>query len=72
MNSESVKRMGGHTKIEEEFMRYKVKLAEFHVVEVEAENKQEAEDKVAVMDDEDILKESIENTGMVIWQTTGL
>ena len=51
-------------------MRYKVELAEFHIIEVEARNKKEAEEKVSVMDDEDILKESVEKTGMVIWQTT--
>lgn len=50
-------------------MKYKVELAEFHTIEIEAENKEEAENKVAVMDDEDILKQSVENTGMVIWDT---
>lgn len=50
-------------------MKYRVELAEFHTIEVEAENKKEAEDKVAVMDDEDILKQSVENTGLIIWDT---
>ena len=32
-----------------------------------AEAKKEAEEKAAVMDDEDILNHSVENTGMVVW-----
>lgn len=50
-------------------MKYKVTLAEFHEVVVEADSKKEAEEKVAVMDDEDILKESVGNTGMMIWSS---
>lgn len=48
-------------------MKYKVEFAEFHKIEVEADSKKEAEEKAAVMDDEDILNHSVENTGMVIW-----
>lgn len=48
-------------------MKYKVELAEFHTIIVEASSKKEAEQVVAVMDDEDILKQSVENTGMEIW-----
>lgn len=44
-------------------MKYKVEFAEFHKIEVEADSKKEA----AVMDDEDILSHSVENTGMVVW-----
>ncbi len=51
-------------------MRYKVELAEFYTIEVEADSKGDAENKVAVMNDEVILKESVENTGMTIWQVT--
>lgn len=51
-------------------MKYKVELASFHTIEVEAESKKDAEDKVAVMDDEDILKQSVEDTELVIWETT--
>ena len=49
-------------------MKYKVEFAEFHKIEIEADSKEEAEEKAAVMDDEDILKDSIENSGMVIWE----
>ena len=48
-------------------MKYKVEFAEFRKIEVEADSKKEAEEKAAVMDDEDILNHSVENTGMVIW-----
>lgn len=48
-------------------MKYKVEFAEFHKIEVEADSKKEAEEKAAVMDDEDILNHSVENTSMVIW-----
>lgn len=48
-------------------MKYNVEFAEFHKIEVEADSKKEAEEKAAVMDDEDILNHSVENTGMVIW-----
>lgn len=48
-------------------MKYKVEFAEFHKIEVEADSKKEAEEKAAVMDDEDILNHSVENTGMVVW-----
>ena len=48
-------------------MKYKVEFAEFHKIEVEADSKKEAEEKATVMDDEDILNHSVENTGMVIW-----
>lgn len=51
-------------------MRYKVELAEFHTIEVEAGSKKEAEEKVSVLDDEDILQESVANTGMVIWDVS--
>lgn len=51
-------------------MRYKVEFAEFHKIEIEAGSKEEAEEKATVMDDEDILKDSIENSGMVIWGVT--
>lgn len=51
-------------------MRYKVEFAEFHKIEIEAGSKEEAEEKATVMDDEDILKDSIENSGMVIWEVT--
>ena len=51
-------------------MKYKVELAEFHSVIVEAESRKEAEEIVTVMDDEEILKQSVENTGMVIWSTS--
>ena len=44
-------------------MKYKVEFAEFHKIEVEADSKE----KAAVMDDEDILNHSVENTGMVVW-----
>ena len=47
--------------------KYKVELAEFHTIIVEASSKKDAELKVNVMDDEDILKQSIENTGMTVW-----
>ena len=49
-------------------MKYKVEFAEFHKIEIEADSKEEAEEKAAVMDDEDILKDSIDNSGMVIWE----
>lgn len=55
---------------EKEHLKYKVELAEFHTIEIEAESKEEAENKVAVMDDEDILKQSVEDTEMMIWQIT--
>ena len=48
-------------------MKYKVELAEFHTIIVEASSKKDAELKVNVMDDEDILKQSVENTGMTVW-----
>ena len=48
-------------------MKYKVEFAEFHKIEVEADSKKEAEEKAAIMDDEDILNHSVENTGMVVW-----
>lgn len=48
-------------------MKYKVEFAEFHKIEVEADSKKEAEEKAAVMDDEDILNHSVENTDMVVW-----
>lgn len=51
-------------------MRYKVELAEFHTIEVETGSKKEAEEKVYVLDDEDILQESVANTGMVIWDVS--
>lgn len=51
-------------------MKYKVELAEFHTITVEADSKEEAEGLVAVMDDEEILKQSVENTGMVIWSSS--
>lgn len=51
-------------------MKYKVELAEFHSVIIEADSRKEAEEKVSVMDDEKILKEAVENTGMVIWSTS--
>lgn len=50
-------------------MKYKVELAEFHIIEIEAESKEEAENKAAVMDDEEILSKSVENTGLQIWDT---
>lgn len=50
-------------------MKYKVELASFYTIEIETESKEEAENKAAVMDDEDILKQSVENTGMVIWDS---
>ena len=56
--------------MEEIRLRYKVKLAEFHTIEVETGSKKEAEEKVSVMDDEDILRKSVENTGMVIWHVS--
>lgn len=49
-------------------MKYKVEFAEFHKIEIEADSKEEAEEKAAVMDDEDILKDSIKNSDMVIWE----
>lgn len=48
-------------------MKYRVELAEFHSVIVEAESRKAAEEKVSVMDDEDILNQSVENDGMKIW-----
>lgn len=42
-------------------MKYKVELAEFHVIEIDAES------KTVVMDDEDILAKSISDSGMTIW-----
>ena len=48
-------------------MKYKVEFAEFHKIEVEADSKKEAEEKAAVMDDEDILNHSVDNPDMVIW-----
>ncbi len=48
-------------------MKYKVEFAEFCEIEVEADSKKEAEEKAAVMDDEDILNHSVGNTGMVVW-----
>ena len=48
-------------------MKYKVEFAEFHKIEVEADSKKEAEEQAAVMDDEDILNHSVENTDMVVW-----
>lgn len=50
-------------------MKYKVELVEFHTIEIEAESKEEAENKAAVMDDEEILSKSVENTGLQIWDT---
>ena len=51
-------------------MKYKVELAEFHSIVVDADSKKEAENKVAVMDDEDILKQSIEESKMTIWDVS--
>ena len=51
-------------------MKYKVEFAEFHKIEVEANSKKEAEEKAAVMDDEDILRDSVENSGMVVWNVS--
>lgn len=48
-------------------MKYKVEFAQFHTIEIEAESKKEAEDIAAVLDDEEILRKSIEDTEMVIW-----
>lgn len=48
-------------------MKYRVELAECHSVIVEAESKKKAEEKVSAMDDEDILNQSVENDGMMIW-----
>ena len=45
-------------------MKYKVEFAKFHKIEVEADSKKEAEEKAAIMDDEDILNHSVENTSM--------
>ncbi len=54
----------------QEEMKYKVEIAEFHTIEIEAESKKEAEDIVAVMDDERILERATEDTEMVIWSIT--
>ena len=51
-------------------MKYKVELAEFHTIEVEAADKIEAEEIAATMDDEEILERAVENSGMVIWGAT--
>lgn len=50
-------------------MKYKVELAEFHSIIVEANSRKEAEEIVSVMDDEDILQQSVENSEMHIWST---
>lgn len=50
-------------------MKYKVEVAQFRSVIVEADSSKEAKGKVSIMDDEEILKESVENTGMMIWNT---
>lgn len=51
-------------------MKYKVEFAEFRSVVVEADSRKKAEEKAAVMDDEDILNEAVENTGMVVWNVS--
>lgn len=51
-------------------MKFKVEFAEFHKIIIEARNKKEAEEKAAVIDDEDILRDSVENSGMVVWDVS--
>lgn len=51
-------------------MKYKVEFAEFHKIIIEADSKKDAEEKAAVMDDEDILRDSVENSGMVVWNVS--
>lgn len=50
-------------------MRYRVRLAEFREIDVEAESKREAENIVAVMEDDEIIQKSVNHTGMEIWDT---
>lgn len=50
-------------------MKYKVELAEFHTIEIEAKSREEAENKAAVMDDDEILSKSAGHAEMVIWDS---
>ena len=47
--------------------RYEVEFASFHKVVIEAETEAEANDKAAVMEDEDIERDCFETTGYMIW-----
>lgn len=51
-------------------MKYKVELAEFRTIEVDAETQDEASDIVAMMDDEDILEKAENDGSMIIWDIT--
>jgi|GEM_PF-2560714 len=48
-------------------MKYKVKFAKFVTIEIEAESKEEAEDKAAVMEDEEVEAIAGNNHEMAIW-----
>lgn len=50
-------------------MKYRVRLAEFREIDIEAESEREAEDIVAVMEDDEIDQKCINHTDMEIWDT---
>lgn len=47
--------------------KYEVEFASFHKVIIEAGTEAEANDKAAVMEDEDIERDCFETTGYMIW-----
>lgn len=47
--------------------KYEVEFALFRKVIIKADTEAEANDKAAVMEDEDIERESFEDTGYMIW-----
>ncbi|WP_367567769.1 hypothetical protein [Lacrimispora sp.] len=47
--------------------RYEVEFASFRKVTIEAETEAQANDKAAVMEDEDIERDRFETTGYMIW-----
>lgn len=47
--------------------KYEVEFASFHKVLIEAETEKAANDKAAVMEDEDIERDRFETTGYMIW-----
>jgi hypothetical protein len=51
-------------------MKYKVEFARFCTMEVETDDKQEAENMAAVMEDEEIESKAKDDKGYEIWQVT--
>lgn len=50
-------------------MKYRVTLAKFLDIDIEADSPQEAEDIAAMMEDEEIYRESTNETSLEIWIT---